>query len=71
MRILDRSALNDIHLSTEDALQAKFKLEIPIKERVISFEFSPRVLDVSPRENDTALLGWIYMHLGQPSFYSV
>ena len=43
MWILDRSALNYIDLSTEDALQAKFELEIPIKESMISFEFDEHI----------------------------
>ncbi len=43
MRILDRSALNHIDLCTEDALQAKFEFEIPIKESMVSFEFDEHI----------------------------
>ena len=43
MRIFNRSALNHIYFSTEEALQAKFEFEIPVKESIISFEFDEHI----------------------------
>ena len=43
MRIPDRSALNHIDFSTEDAFQAEFELEIPIKKNMVSFEFDEHI----------------------------
>ena len=43
MRVFDCSALNHIDFSTEDALQTKFELEVPVKESMIPFKFNEHI----------------------------
>ena len=39
MWILDRSGLNHIDSSAEEALQAEFEFEVPVEESMVAFKF--------------------------------
>ena len=43
MWILDRSSLNHVNFSTEDAFQAKFEFKIPIEKSMIPLELDEHI----------------------------